>query len=43
MVSWAVGFNGRVMGDVDDDTCQWQWLLGSCVKCYQIAIVLVKV
>jgi len=30
MISWAVGFDGRVMGVVYDDT--HQWLLGSCVK-----------
>jgi len=43
MISWVLGFDGGVMGDVDDDTCQWQWLLGSCEKCSQTAIVVVKV
>jgi len=42
MISWVLGFDGGVMGDVDDDTCQWQWLLGSCEKCSQTAIVVVK-
>jgi len=43
MISWVVGFDGRVMGEVDDDLCQWQWFLESRVKCSQIAIMVVKV
>jgi len=43
MISWVAGFGGWVMGNVGDDTCQWQWLLGSCLKCSQTAIVVVKV
>jgi len=43
MISWVVGFDGRVMGEVDDDLCQWQLFLGSRVRCSHIAIVAVKV
>jgi len=40
MISWVVGFDGRVMGVVYDDT--HQWLLGSCVKFCQTAVLVVK-
>jgi len=40
MISWAVGFDGRVMGVVYDDT--HRWLLGSCVKFTQTAVLVVK-
>jgi len=40
MISWVVGFDGRVMGFVYDDT--HQWLLGSCVKFSQIDVLVVK-
>jgi len=40
MISWVVGFDDRVMGDVYDDT--HQWLLGSCVKFSKTAVVVVK-
>jgi len=36
-ISWVVGFVGRVMGVVYDDT--HQWLLGFCVKFHQTAVV----
>jgi len=40
MISWVVGFDGRVMGVVYDDTDQW--FLGSCVKFSQKAVLVVK-
>jgi len=40
MISWVVGFDGQVVGVVYDDT--HQWLLGSCVKFSQIAVLVVK-
>jgi len=40
MISWVVGFDGRVMGVIYDDT--HQWLLGSFVKFSQTAVLLVK-
>jgi len=40
MISWIVGFDGRVMGVVYDDT--YQWLLGSCVTFSQTAVLVVK-
>jgi len=40
MISWIVGFDGRVMGVVYDDT--HQWLLGSCVRFSQTAALVVK-
>jgi len=39
MISCVV-LDDRVMGVVDDDT--YQWLLGSCVKFSQTAVVVVK-
>jgi len=40
MINWVVGFDGRVMGVVYDDT--HQWLTGSCVKFSQTAVLVVK-
>jgi len=40
MISWVVGFDGRVMGVVSDDT--HQWLLGSCVKFSQTVVLVMK-
>jgi len=40
MISWVVGFDGQVVGVVYDDT--HQWLLGSCVKFSQTAVLVVK-
>jgi len=40
MIRWAVGFDGRVMGVVYDDTRRW--LLGSCMKFSQTAVLVVK-
>jgi len=40
MISWAVGFDGRVMEVVYDDT--HRWLLGSCMKFCQTAVLVVK-
>ena len=40
MISCVVVFDGRVARDVCDDT--HQWLLGSCVKFSQTAVVALK-
>jgi len=40
MVSCVVGFDGQVTRVVYDDT--HQWLLGSCMKFSQTAIVVLK-
>jgi len=40
MITWVVGFDGRAMGVVYDDI--YQWLLGSCVKFSQTAVLVVK-
>jgi len=37
MISWVVVVDGWVMGVVDDD--RYQWLLLSCVKFSQTAVV----
>jgi len=40
MISWVVGFDGRVMGVVYDDI--HQGLLRSCVKFSQTEVLVVK-
>jgi len=40
MISCVVVFEGRVTRVVNDDT--HQWLLGSCVKLCQTAVVVLK-
>jgi len=40
MTSCVVGFDGRVTGVVYDDTNRW--LLGSCVKFSQTAVLVLK-
>jgi len=40
MISWIVGFDGRVMGVVYDDT--HQWLLESCVIFSHTTVLMVK-
>jgi len=39
MISWVVGFDGRVMGVVYDTH---RWLHGSCVKFSQTTVLVVK-
>jgi len=40
IINWVVVLNVRVMGIVYDAT--HQWLRGSCAKCIQIVVVVVK-
>jgi len=40
MTSWVVAFGGRVTRVAYDDT--HQWLLGSCAKFSQTAVVVLK-